>query len=88
MSSQPVGYRVVLICLFIGRGSEAVKVGGSVIYGIPFDSSGKISTGKIQKIKGIVIGSCCGLKSGPVMSSRSSFKNELRSSFGEKVHTK
>ena len=42
MSSQPVGYRVVLICLFIGRGSEAVKVGGSVIYGIPFDSWSKM----------------------------------------------
>ena len=41
-------YRVVLICLFIGRGSEAVKVGGSVIYGIPFDSWGKISTGTLS----------------------------------------
>ena len=48
MSSQPVGYRVVLICLFIGRGSEAAKVGGSVIYGIPFDSWGKISTGTLS----------------------------------------
>ena len=48
MSSQPVGYRVVRICLFIGRGSEAVKVGGSVIYGIPFDSWGKISTGTLS----------------------------------------
>ena len=50
MSSQPVGYRVVLICLFIGRGSEAVKVGGSVIYGIPFDSWGKISTGTLSAV--------------------------------------
>ena len=75
MSSLPVGYRVVLIFLFIGRGSEAVKVRSDLVT-------------SVQKIKGIVIGSCCGLKSGPVMSSRSCFKNELRLSFGEKVHTK
>ena len=45
MSSLPVGYRVVLIFLFIGRGSEAVKVRSDLVT-------------SVQKIKGIVIGSC------------------------------
>ena len=32
MFSQPVGYRVILMCLFWGEGQRAVKVGGGVYY--------------------------------------------------------
>ena len=51
MFSQPVGYRVILMCLFWGEGQRAVKVGGgggSIIYGIPFGFGGKISSGTLS----------------------------------------